>query len=752
MNPNANLGVTLSAGTAYLGGEFDLALEVSNHGPSDIEPGDSLTLTHTWTGEASFVSAAGEGWSCSGSWAEQEVVCSRTAPLAAGEASTVSVRLLANGLEDSAQQAAVNSALADLIPANNTAAVVVSVQPAVNLYLDKTVEANGRSSCPKRFFDPCDPVLVEPGGVLTYTVWVENPGELLAPQVSLTDTLPAGVSFLAFVDQSAWDHCSVSEGVIACTLDGLEARESAALTFSARAPGETGPLVNHASASSGLHDPAPADNTASAGAEVTRLAALSLSPSSPAQEIYASQAFSFALQVSNAGPHSAALVLTDTLPLNAAYLGASGAGWACDPARGQELVCRRAALAPGETAALELSFQASENAGQVTNRAVVNSPDSADLFVEDNAGAQRVMVRPAAALSLQKTVSAPVVNSGAVLTYTLTIANGGPSPASGIVLTDYLPQGAGFLSARSDFAGTTCQHREGVVTCAVNPALNVLLVDASGSDWEEASPAWNYAQALDELGVPYTRLDASVKQITPADLEPYALVFWVLSSRNAPSAADEAALAAFLDGGGRLWMAGSGYFSASGNQELTPFLERYLGVGSFVLDSAVRPDPIQGQNLFGGFGPYHLFQYFQVDQVNPNALAQTAFSGEHFASGEPVPVGLYTGRTVFFTFPWNEIYTQDPEGARGILQTVLAHLARPLNPGERVTVTLRAWAPTVPGDYSSRAELSAFTHDEDAQDNQASASLRTEGPPPVYYRTFNPMVLHNGAEVLKAPR
>jgi uncharacterized repeat protein (TIGR01451 family) len=66
-------------------------------------------------------------------------------------------------------------------------------------------------------------------------------------------------------------------------------------------------------------------------------------------------------------------------------------------------------------------------------------------------------------LSLTVVDSPHPVSVGANLTYTLTVANTGPAPATGVVVTNQLPATVNFLSATSSQG--TCTQSGGVVTC-----------------------------------------------------------------------------------------------------------------------------------------------------------------------------------------------------------------------------------------------------------------------------------------------
>lgn len=105
--------------------------------------------------------------------------------------------------------------------------------------------------------DDPDPVLA--GGLLTYTLTVENLGPNTATNTILTDTLPTGVTF-----QSASAGCTEASGIVTCALGDIPAGESVVVTIVVLAPDTAGVIANTAVVASAAPDPNLANNTASA--------------------------------------------------------------------------------------------------------------------------------------------------------------------------------------------------------------------------------------------------------------------------------------------------------------------------------------------------------------------------------------------------------------------------------------------------------------------------------------------------------
>ncbi len=103
--------------------------------------------------------------------------------------------------------------------------------------------------------DAPDPVSV--GQNVTYTIVVTNHGPGPAPDSALTDTLPAGVTFVSLATTRG--SCTTSAGQVRCTFGTLLKGESATVTIVVRAD-QSGSIVNTAFVGSSAADPNVGNN------------------------------------------------------------------------------------------------------------------------------------------------------------------------------------------------------------------------------------------------------------------------------------------------------------------------------------------------------------------------------------------------------------------------------------------------------------------------------------------------------------
>src|SRR4029078_7524737 len=92
-----------------------------------------------------------------------------------------------------------------------------------------------------------------------YSISVQNNGPDTATTVVLTDTLPAGATFVSAEPSSA---CNQAGGTVACSLGTIPSGLSALAVIVVKAT-TSNPLTNVASAVGGQTDPVPANNTSS---------------------------------------------------------------------------------------------------------------------------------------------------------------------------------------------------------------------------------------------------------------------------------------------------------------------------------------------------------------------------------------------------------------------------------------------------------------------------------------------------------
>jgi uncharacterized repeat protein (TIGR01451 family) len=172
--------------------------------------------------------------------------------------------------------------------------------------------------------DSPDPV--QAGNNLTYTVTVKNNGPGNATGVTMTDTLPADVSF---VSANASQGSCTGTSTVVCNLGSLAASASATVTLVVK-PTAAGTITNTASVTGSPTDPNTGNNSATEMTTVTPAADLAVTKSDSPDPVLVSDHLTYTVTVTNNGPSNATgVTMTDTLPASMSFVSATPSQGTC---------------------------------------------------------------------------------------------------------------------------------------------------------------------------------------------------------------------------------------------------------------------------------------------------------------------------------------------------------------------------------------------------------------------------------------
>src|SRR5574341_266066 len=191
-------------------------------------------------GSVMFGSISGTGWACN--TAGPTITCTR-ASLAIGAAPPITIVVTTlNSNAVLSASASVTSATTDLDTTNNRASAETTVATDAELALTQT--------------DSPDPAGL--GDPVTYVLHVANNGSVPASSVTLTDTLPAGTTFVS-ASGAGWT-CSQGGGTVTCTQASLAPGAAGDVTIVVNAPASSATLTNRAGVTSTTADSNTANN------------------------------------------------------------------------------------------------------------------------------------------------------------------------------------------------------------------------------------------------------------------------------------------------------------------------------------------------------------------------------------------------------------------------------------------------------------------------------------------------------------
>ena len=297
---------------------------------------------------------------------------------------------------------------------------------------------------------------VDAGEEMDFTLTVTNNGPSDATGVTVEDVLPANLTFV-----SADDPCVEASGTVTCAIGDLAAGDSVELSLRVEVdPDETVEVSNTATVDSTTPDSNQANDESTATKPVGVQANVVVEKSAPAAPVLQNTSFDYVIQVSNAGVSAATdVTVSDPLPAGVTYEDVTTDTGTCENASGT-IECELGTLEPNQVAEIAVTVLAVD-VGAPTNTATASTP-STETTTDDNEDSADVTIVPAADLGVTKSAPA-TVDAGGQVEYLLEVTNNGPSPASGVSLSDTLPAGTQFVSS----GDPACTPAAAIVTCAV---------------------------------------------------------------------------------------------------------------------------------------------------------------------------------------------------------------------------------------------------------------------------------------------
>jgi len=413
------------------GATVTYTISSQNLGPQSAT---AITVTNTLPPNVTYVSATGSGWSCS--VAGQVVTCTRPGPAAVGglPAITIVGRPQVNGTITNTVSISATTADADL--GNNTGTFDIVVNPGADLSVTKTVTPN--------------PAAV--GSSVTWTITPRNNGPMPVSNVTVSDPLLAGQTFVSVAPaECAYDGGS---NTVTCAFAGpySSGTNLPAITLTTT-PTAAGTLSNTVTVSSATADPNNGNNSATRNLTVQAVGSdLVLTKSANQSILPIGGTIQYTLAVRNLGPspvpNVATITVTDTVPAAMTGVTASGTGWTCSVV-GNDVTCTRPGpLALNASAPNIVVTAQTATAGSIANTGCVSASGTlGDSNAANDCGtATTTTTVTTTDVAITQSASPNPVEGGFPLTYTLTVTNNGPDPATSVVVTDALPTAA-FVSA-----------------------------------------------------------------------------------------------------------------------------------------------------------------------------------------------------------------------------------------------------------------------------------------------------------------
>jgi uncharacterized repeat protein (TIGR01451 family) len=446
VTPVIDLAVTKtdSVDPVNAGGTLVYTVTVRNNGPSTAT---SVVLTDTLPAGVSFSSLTTSAGSASES---SGVITGNLGTLASGASATVTITVDINNstVGTITNNASVTATETELNSNDNSTSEPTTVNPLVDVSVTKS--------------DSADPV--DAGSQFSYTVVVSNTGPSTASGVTLTDLLPAGVSFSS--GTTTQGTISESSGTVTASLGALAAGASETVTIIVDVAGTTsGTITNNASVTSVEADSNSANNSTTEDTTIVPVVDLVVAKSDNPDAVNAGGLLTYTVLVTNNGPSPATSVtLTDILPTAVAFDSGSATQGTVTESSGTVTASLGTLASEASATVTLLTTVANSASGTITNSASVVATET-ETNTANNSDTEPTTVTPVIDLSITKTDDVDPVDAGGTLVYSLVVTNAGPSTATGVIVTDVIPGDVTFVSSTTTLGSVG--EASGVVTANV---------------------------------------------------------------------------------------------------------------------------------------------------------------------------------------------------------------------------------------------------------------------------------------------
>ncbi len=392
------------------GNTASYTIAVTNNGPSDAA---NVVVSDTTPAGLTFVSNAG--------------ACTTAFPCNLGTVPAGETRTITTTFQVPSNYAGAN-------PIVNVASVTSPTDPS-GPHTDDATTPVGTANAVLAIVKTAVETSVIPGNNASYTIAVTNNGPSDAANVVVTDTTPAGLTFVS--------NAGACTTAFPCNLGTVPAGETRTITTTFSVPSNyagANPIVNVASVASPTDPSGPHQDDATTPVG-TANAVLAIVKTAVETSVVPGDTASYTIVVTNNGPSDAAsVVVNDTTPAGLTFVSNAGACTTAFP-------CNLGTIPNGESRTITTVFQVPSNyagANPIVNVASVASPtDPSGPHTDD---ATTPVGGATAALVIVKTALETSVTPGGNASYTIAVTNNGPSDATGVVVSDPTPAGLVFVS------------------------------------------------------------------------------------------------------------------------------------------------------------------------------------------------------------------------------------------------------------------------------------------------------------------
>ncbi|BAP54557.1 conserved repeat protein [Thioploca ingrica] len=302
---------------------------------------------------------------------------------------------------------------------------------------------------------------------LTYNITVNNKGGEPATGITLIDTLPTGVTFAPIQSTQGCSY-DANTNQVTCSLGELQPNTTASALVTVITPATvtTSTLTNKVAVTANQADSNSANNTAEKSTQLSETvskADLKAEISTNLETASINSPLIYTVTVTNQGPDLAnKVVLTSTLPTGVIYDATKSASFCTNTAG--TVSCQLGTMEVNKPVQVAIHVTTPGTPGTLNFTTRVNSDDFDPTSTNNTASKTINVANLQFDLVIVDAVANPStnINVGSDLTYTVTVANNGPTQASEVTLTTTLPSQVSYISSTP-----ACTQVQGQVTCVL---------------------------------------------------------------------------------------------------------------------------------------------------------------------------------------------------------------------------------------------------------------------------------------------
>jgi len=377
-------------------------------------------------------------------------------------------------------KAVVNADVTNGMTIDNTANIMAPPMITTALSSNKaTITISGSAATPTlTLAKSVSPGSAPAGATLTYTLAYANTGTGGATNTTLTDILPANLTYVAG-SASGGGSYNTGNRTLTWSLGAIAASTNGQVTFQATidAAATVGSTISNTGSIASTEVTTPV-TSAPATVTVSNKPTLTLSKSASPTSASPGGTVTYTLAYGNTGAGAATnTVITDVLPANITYVTGSASNGGSYNATSRTLTWTPGTVNPNATAQVTFQVTVDNTAtvGSTINNTASIASTEVTTPVTSNTASVTVSSTPKPTLTLSKTAAPTSAAPGATVTYTLNYGNTGSAGATNTTLTDVLPANITYVTGSASNSGSY-----NASTRTLTWALGALVSNANG--------------------------------------------------------------------------------------------------------------------------------------------------------------------------------------------------------------------------------------------------------------------------------